>query len=407
MVGTKNKATSHIKTTRLEAAAKLSLHQKVWKFTPDDGYLFGTITQIDKVNFGNSFVEWKNKGQLPECPDLLHDASQFDNVEEVAIHAILLEKEEWFDLYELTKLSNLEMSGVETTLARLKEKKLVVSAQGLWKSLNLSEIVEEKAESKILTLCLDEIQIDPQLQSRVSLNLAHVDVLVQQLEEGKELDPVEVMRLSDGQLLLYHGFHRYQAHVKQEAEVIGAIVKEGTRRDAILLSVGANADNKPQLARTNADKRHAVMMLLEDKEWRQWSSRQISQVCRVSDKTVEKIRKNLTAEFRSENDYSSKTRTYINKQGQVAKMTIKKRDRLEPEEDRFDTATRSEIDSKSSFGSISEQAVEIDLNDYLIAISSNIDRFNQAQIKFLVETIKQNPEGRKILLTSCETPPKQ
>ena len=46
---------------------------------------------------------------------------------------------------------------------------------------------------------------------------------------------------------------------------ISADVREGSRRDAILYAVGANASHG--LKWTNRDKRNAVMVLLKDPEW--------------------------------------------------------------------------------------------------------------------------------------------
>jgi hypothetical protein len=46
---------------------------------------------------------------------------------------------------------------------------------------------------------------------------------------------------------------------------ISADVREGSRRDAILYAVGANASHG--LKRTNRDQRNAVMLLLKDPEW--------------------------------------------------------------------------------------------------------------------------------------------
>jgi hypothetical protein len=69
-------------------------------------------------------------------------------------------------------------------------------------------------------------------------------------------------------------------------------VHEGGRRDAILFAVGANATHG--LRRTNADKRRAVLTLLHDPEWRQWSDSEIAHKCRVS--------RPLVAEMRAERD---------------------------------------------------------------------------------------------------------
>ena len=59
---------------------------------------------------------------------------------------------------------------------------------------------------------------------------------------------------------LADGFHRYHASRRIEALESVAEVRTGTRRDAVLYSVGANASHGQR--RTNADKRRAVMTLL-------------------------------------------------------------------------------------------------------------------------------------------------
>jgi hypothetical protein len=69
-------------------------------------------------------------------------------------------------------------------------------------------------------------------------------------------------------------------------------IYEGTQRDAILHAVGANANHG--LRRTNADKIKAVLTLLKDSEWRQWSDTEIAKKCRVSQPFVSNKRKELT-----------------------------------------------------------------------------------------------------------------
>lgn len=71
-----------------------------------------------------------------------------------------------------------------------------------------------------------------------------------------------------------------------------ADIRQGKKRDAILYSVGANASHG--LRRTNEDKRRAVMLLLEDDEWKLWSNREIARRCTVSYQLVNDIRKELS-----------------------------------------------------------------------------------------------------------------
>jgi hypothetical protein len=109
---------------------------------------------------------------------------------------------------------------------------------------------------------------------------------------------------------LYDGFHRHAAAQRNGVYIIPAEVKQGTQRDAILLSAGANA--KHGLRRTNDDKRRVVLRLLEDDEWCQWSDREIARRCHVSHVFVAGVRRdtgNITSE-----------RTYTDKHGNVATM---------------------------------------------------------------------------------------
>jgi len=71
--------------------------------------------------------------------------------------------------------------------------------------------------------------------------------------------------------------------------------------------------------RTNADKRKAVMTLLEDGEWSQWSNAEIGRRCAVDEKTAAKYRKEI-APPDSGNSVVSEQRTYTTKHGTTATM---------------------------------------------------------------------------------------
>jgi hypothetical protein len=70
------------------------------------------------------------------------------------------------------------------------------------------------------------------------------------------------------------------------------------------------------LRRTNADKRRAVLMLLEDEEWSAWADREIARRCAVSDRFVNGLRADFTANIRSE----PAPRTYQDRHGNVTRM---------------------------------------------------------------------------------------
>lgn len=112
---------------------------------------------------------------------------------------------------------------------------------------------------------------------------------------------------------LADGFHRYHATKRLYQKSIQADIRQGTRRDAVLFSVGANAQHG--LKRTNADKRRAVETLLNDPEWAGWSNREIARRCAVDEGTVRNFRSNFTAEFPQ-----LESRTYIDKHGTTTTM---------------------------------------------------------------------------------------
>jgi len=143
-------------------------------------------------------------------------------------------------------------------------------------------------------LRLDQIRIDGGTQPRVAIDEDVVADYADLYRSGMDLPPVTVFH--DGAThWLADGFHRYWANKRINCKHIFADVRQGTQRDAVLYSVGANASHG--LRRTNADKRKAVLTMLEDKEWSQWSDREIAKRCGVSDKTVGAARKNHTAEI--------------------------------------------------------------------------------------------------------------
>jgi len=65
------------------------------------------------------------------------------------------------------------------------------------------------------------------------------------------------------------GHHRAKAALATGLTEIDAEVMPGTRRDALLYALSANRVHG--LKRSNADKRHAVLLILADAEWRTWS----------------------------------------------------------------------------------------------------------------------------------------
>ena len=167
------------------------------------------------------------------------------------------------------------------------------------------------------TLKLDQIRIDGGTQPRVAIDEQIVAEYAELYGSGVNLPPVTVF-FDGATYWLADGFHRYWANKRIDCEYIFADVHQGTQRDAILHSVGANAAHG--LRRTNADKRKAVLTLLEDEKWSQWSDNDIAKRCGVDHKTVSSHRASL-GNFPSEKSSPGPSRrTYKSKHGTVATM---------------------------------------------------------------------------------------
>lgn len=151
------------------------------------------------------------------------------------------------------------------------------------------------------TINITAIRIGGGTQSRAALDQDVVAEYAASLSDGVELPPI--VTFFDGtDHWLADGFHRYFAYRKCDFAAIPADVRDGTQRDAILFSCGANAVHG--LRRSNADKRKAVSTLLADEEWAKWSDSAIAKVCSVSDKTVAAHRLHLR---NSEDDSGKRT----------------------------------------------------------------------------------------------------
>lgn len=152
---------------------------------------------------------------------------------------------------------------------------------------------------------LSKIRIDAGTQSRAEISEHTVTEYHEVLEEGIDFPPIKVFY--DG--VAYYvgdGFHRYLAHKRSKRDMIECEVESGTIRDAVLYSLSANS--KHGLRRTNADKRKAVLTVLADPEWSEFSSRKIADMCAVSHMFVNNIRKEVEREAEKSRVNISKTK---------------------------------------------------------------------------------------------------
>lgn len=168
---------------------------------------------------------------------------------------------------------------------------------------------------------ITQLKIDLQTQSRVTINQDAVAEYAAAMMDGEKFPPVTAFY--DGKYYyLADGYHRYFAAKKAGLDEIDCDVKNGTLRDAVLYSVGVNSAHG--LRRNNKDKRKAVMTILDDVEWAEWSDITIAKKCQVTGVFVGRVRKILNLE--------STSRKYVNKYGTVVSVETKNQGRPAQEE---------------------------------------------------------------------------
>jgi DNA N-6-adenine-methyltransferase (Dam) len=176
---------------------------------------------------------------------------------------------------------------------------------------------------------IDSIRIDGGTQPRSAIFQNVIDDYADALSGGASFPAVTLFY--DGKdYWLADGFHRHGAHTKLRLPDIDADIRQGTRRDAVLYSVGANSSHG--LRRTNEDKRRAVMTLLQDEEWAEWSDREIARRASVSNQFVSNLRPSVNdgqIERKVERNGVTYTQNTANI-GRVALQPVEVRESSEP-----------------------------------------------------------------------------
>lgn len=140
-----------------------------------------------------------------------------------------------------------------------------------------------------MILAIDKIRTDGGTQSRAQIDGDIVEEYAHVFLTSPRFPLPPVVVFYDGkEYWLADGFHRLAAAKLAAKADLRVDVVQGTQREAILYSVGANA--KHGLRRTNADKRRAVETLLRDEEWSKKSDRWIAEKCGVNHETVTRVR---------------------------------------------------------------------------------------------------------------------
>lgn len=138
----------------------------------------------------------------------------------------------------------------------------------------------EKLDNIANSINIGKVRTDGGTQPRAAVYQNVIDEYAEALSGGAIFPPV-VVYYDGSDYWLADGFHRHAGHKKAGRSEITADIRQGTRRDAVLYSVGANSQHG--LRRTNEDKRRAVLTLLQDAEWARKGYRWIASKCAVSD----------------------------------------------------------------------------------------------------------------------------
>lgn len=144
-------------------------------------------------------------------------------------------------------------------------------------------------------LALATIRTDGGTQARATLDTDRMFAYLDDMIDGALFPPIVVYYDGAGYWLA-DGFHRVEAAQRWHRNgggpaTIATEIRSGTRRDAVLHAVGANAEHG--LRRSRDDIRRAIEVLLRDPEWQQWSDSEIARRVRVDHKTVGAHRKRL------------------------------------------------------------------------------------------------------------------
>lgn len=157
---------------------------------------------------------------------------------------------------------------------------------------------------KPVKLQLAALALDSKTQQRKHTSDDAVKEYVDAIKNGVTLPPIDVF--FDG--VMYYigdGWHRVLAYKDAGHSCIFAIVHDGGLRQAIYHACGANKEHG--LKRTNADKKQAVMTLLNDSEWVELSDRMIASHCGISPETVAKYRANVEPQVQKSTPENKRT----------------------------------------------------------------------------------------------------
>lgn len=172
---------------------------------------------------------------------------------------------------------------------------------------------------------INDITVDTELQARVRMSEPVLQEYAALLMEGVNFPPVVLF--DDGvKKYLADGFHRLYAAKRVGRDRISAEIHSGSKHEGFMYSLRANSSHG--LQRSNEDKRHCVIKLLDDFQYIDKSHREIADLCGVSHTFVGKIRSgNKTASVRKPNLMGKTVNPFVKTAPEMATL---------PEEEEYD-----------------------------------------------------------------------
>lgn len=184
----------------------------------------------------------------------------------------------------------------------------------------------------IMSLPLRKLRHDVFLNRRYRKSADAIEEYARAISAGERLQPIIAVK-GECSYFIVDGLHRYLAAVVSGLNAFEVDAREGTYRDAALLSRGMDADR-----RSAADERFVVLSMLEDLQpacwkdkkhicspedrcWSLWSDDEIAKACKVTSAFVASVRAVLNEII------NDRPHDYFIKHGSLAKMKPLKKDR--------------------------------------------------------------------------------
>lgn len=140
------------------------------------------------------------------------------------------------------------------------------------------------------SILLADLTIDPEVQPREQIDEERIEDFARAMDDGAVFPPI--CTFYDGATTwLSDGFHRVGARRRTQYDHITAVIREGTREDAILHAIKANSIHGKPL--TRAEKRHAIEVVL--RLHAEWSDNRIADEVAASHHLVANVREGLAA----------------------------------------------------------------------------------------------------------------